>query len=161
MYLESLPTELLLEICKEAGVAADGPHHLVGLTRVSRRLHALSNPVLYDKDVEKTGGLTSMCYGLETGLNSVVELSLFAHTDPNIRIESRNILDSFFLSITQGHSHQSGTSESAASPSTASETSLENGGNTFRFTIDQYKRNPVVGSKVIDETPFMCPGEFY
>lgn len=91
MSLGTLPTELLHAISQF--VAASGSHDLLNFTRVNRRLHDIANPVLYSTDVRESGGVVSICHGLKTGLNSVVNLCLAAGVDPSIRINSREHLD--------------------------------------------------------------------
>lgn len=91
MYLEKLPTEILYAISQE--VAAFGSSRLVGLTRASRGLHAVANPVLYSRDILESGGTKSMDHGLKDGLNKVVRLCLIAGADPNRRITSHHDLD--------------------------------------------------------------------
>lgn len=97
MSLESLPTEILCSVCQD--VADFGSNRLVGLTRASRRLHAVSNPILYSTDIRESGGLISMCYGLATRRNEVVRSCLTAGADPDLLFESRHDLERCFPSI--------------------------------------------------------------
>ncbi|KAI3398920.1 hypothetical protein diail_8243 [Diaporthe ilicicola] len=78
-------------------VALLGSFHLVNVTRASRRLHAISNPILYATDLEESGGVKSMCFGLVSRQHGVVKLCLAAGAKPDLRIESRHDLESIFL----------------------------------------------------------------
>lgn len=103
MSLEKLPTEILCAIFHD--VAASGVSELVGVTRASRGLFAISNFILYSTDALSSGGSRSMRYGLETGLNNVVKMCLSAGVDPNLRIESRKDLDSSLSLASKAPSH--------------------------------------------------------
>lgn len=94
MSLEKLPTEVLHAICQ--AVAQDGSNHLVSLTRASRQMHAISNPVLYAADLQETGGVISMCFGLASKRMNVVKLCLSAGCKPDLRIETCHDLESIF-----------------------------------------------------------------
>lgn len=89
--LERLPTELLDKISNL--IATSGSKKLLGLTRASRRLHEIANPILYRKDVEESGGVVSIDHGLKTRLNSVVErcLAAGAKASPQFRVDTLRI----------------------------------------------------------------------
>lgn len=129
MHLEELPTEILYAISQDIAAFGSvfGESPLVGLTRASRALHAVSNPILYSTDVQESGGLRSMRYGLRTGLSNVVTLCLSAGADPNLRFESRQDLDSFFGPISRVASHRAGESSGAAMDFPVPDSHLEDG----------------------------------
>ncbi|KAG8162691.1 hypothetical protein KVR01_007169 [Diaporthe batatas] len=99
MSLERLPTEVLHTICQDVGLL--GSSELVNLARASRRLHAISNPVLYATDLQESGGVKSMCFGLVSRQNGVIKLCLAAGIKPDLRVESRHDLGSMFNSKVQ------------------------------------------------------------
>lgn len=129
MLLEELPTEILHGICQEVAAFGSvfGGFPLVGLTRASRGLYAVSNLILYSTDVRESGGLRSMRYGLGTGLNNVVNLCLSAGADPNLRFESRRDLDSYFPPIPRVASHRPGKSNGTDMDFPVPESHLEDG----------------------------------
>ncbi|POS69943.1 hypothetical protein DHEL01_v211666 [Diaporthe helianthi] len=94
MSLGNLPTELLHAICQ--AVSQGGTNDLVRLTRASRLLHDISNPMLYATDVRDTGGVISMCFGLASKRISVIKLCLSAGCRPDVRIETCNDLGAIF-----------------------------------------------------------------
>lgn len=129
MHLEELPTEILHAICQDIDAFGSvfGASPLVGLTRVSRRLHAVSNPILYSTDVRASGGFTSMRYGLRTGLKNVVKLCLAAGADPNLRFEARHDLDTHFPSVSRLPSRRPGESNGFSMNVPAPDPRLESG----------------------------------
>lgn len=159
MGLQELPPEILYAISQD--VVALGPSRLVGLTRVSRRLHAISNEVLYSTDVHESGGLRSMYYGLKTGLNNVVKLCLSAGADPDLRFRSRKDLDSYFLPVSQAPSHRPRNSNDIGMHFPESDFHIENGRNAHGPSLSE---NP--GSRAVDlsfhhEQPFLSNKAFY
>lgn len=67
------------------------------LTRANRRLHAISNPILYETDLRDTGGVISMCFGLASERINIVKLCLSAGCKPDLRIETCHDLNRIFL----------------------------------------------------------------
>lgn len=135
MYLEELPTEILYAISKD--VAAFGSSRLIGLTRVSSRLHAIANPILYSTDVLKSGGAKSMDHGLKEGLNEVVKLCLIAGADPNLRITSHHDLDSCYLPLARTPSLPPKESDTPLMDSPGLDDHLENEGNAHSPTYSE------------------------
>lgn len=167
MHLEELPTEILYAICQDVAAfgSVSGASPIVGLTRASCRLHAVSNPILYLTDVQESGGLISMHYGLRAALSNVVSLCLSAGADPNLRFESREDLDSCFPTIPRVASYRPRESSGTDMDFPVPESHLDDGRIAHSPSPSEVSDDNIFNldsdSRTVREIPFQSKNAFY